>query len=187
WTVSYLIKRSSCTYMYTSSLFIAIFLVQNRNTSSIKKVQLSITNSIDKINSFLTEDSLSIIKNTYQQLAIGKVRITNGHVVSNLTFGFWISLFSKRYYKNFSVKEIKSIFNISRNLINENKLNHIYHDLSAIKNFRDRIFHYEKVNNHKLYINIDNLLDKYLKLIDVENVLNESFKKINLKLQNHFI
>ncbi len=103
-------------------------------------------------------------------------------MVSNLTFGFWISLFSKRYYKNFSVKEIKSVFNISRNLINENKLNHIYHDLSAIKNFRNRIFHYEKVNNHKLYINIDNLLDKYLKLIDIENVLNESFKKINYKL-----
>ncbi len=125
---------------------------------------------IEQINSFLTPDSIAIIKNTYQKLINEKSAVTNGDMVSNLTFGFWVSLFSRRYYKNFTMKEVKSIFNISRNLINESKLNHVYHDLAAIKNFRNRVFHYERVNNHKLYINMEQLLAKYLKLIDVEGV-----------------
>ncbi|MBY0380258.1 MAG: hypothetical protein K2P99_07665 [Burkholderiales bacterium] len=167
---------------YARLHLIEVALRNKINTVLVNKFELDWLINIEKIHSFFTQDSISIIKNTHQKLLNDKSIVTNGDIVSNLTFGFWVSLFSKRYYKNFTTKEIKSIFNISRNLINESKLSGIYHDLAAIKNFRNRIFHYEKVNNHQSYRNIEQLLDKYLKLIDVDNILSNSIRDIQQKI-----
>lgn len=131
---------------------------------------------------FLYKDTIDILHNQIISIKKQKTNINHDDIVSNLTFGFWVSLFSRKYYKKYSTTEIKTVFNVPRHAIaNETKLLQISRELAVIKNFRNRVFHYEKVNNHTSYVNIGNLLNKYLKALDLENILQESISLVNFK------
>lgn len=103
----------------------------------------------------------------------------HGKNLSNLTFGAWINILSK-HYKLFSDKDLSYLFNLSKKQINR-QYSQLCHELRMIKNFRNRIFHYEKVDKHHHYSNIGTLTDKFIKLLDIEGVLVSSVQMLSSK------
>ncbi|MBN2857989.1 MAG: Abi family protein [Candidatus Delongbacteria bacterium] len=71
----------------------------------------------------------------------GKIPVTSGKVIAELSFGFWTSLFQKYHYKLIGGVVIhcfpKKPLNVNRHIIN-NKLNNI-------RLFRNRIYHNEPI------------------------------------------
>lgn len=71
--------------------------------------------------------------------------ITNYRLVAELSFGFWSSLFSNKYVAVWKAnKRIRRIFPNSSIGVKE-----INKDLNDIRRFRNRIFHFERIFNHK--------------------------------------
>lgn len=107
-----------------------------------------------------------------------KAELQNDDMLANLTFGTWIHILNK-HYRLFSDADLSYIFGLSRKQINT-QFNKLCNELKIIKNYRNRIFHYEKVNNHHQYHNIEHLIDKFIKLLDIDNILEDSVRKLKI-------
>ena len=153
-------------------------------------LEISLRNSIDILlsekiaynwhekNDFLTKDSKDKICQAIEFLKKKREKIQKHKIIAELSFGFWVNLFKKPYEKKLRINDLKKIFpNLplrNEKLINREK---IYKELNHIRNFRNRVFHHEKVLNKDSYNNI---------IYDIENILvyfdNEVYlfvKKIN--------
>jgi hypothetical protein len=133
---------------------------------------------------FLHYDSLAKIKEVQKRIILSKKELTHEQIISELSFGFWSSLFRKSYTNKMRLTDLKYIFPnlpfkkdklVTRDYINK-KLNHI-------RKFRNRIFHYEKIINNVEYKNIKNDIFELLLYFhkDIYNLVNEliSYKKAN--------
>ena len=80
--------------------------------------------------------------------------VTRGKIISELTFGFWVNLCTKKYNPKIWTKKgaFKGVFiNYPTNLKEEIHL--ISSKLAKIKSLRNRIFHYEPIlNKNKQYV-----------------------------------
>lgn len=139
---------------------------------------------------FLHKDSSTKIDEVKKRIVLSKKKLTHEQIVSELSFGFWSSLFRKSYTNNMRLSDIKYIFPnlppkkdklITRDYIN-NKLNHI-------RKFRNRVFHYEKIINNIEYKDIkDDILELLLYFNDdifnlaYELTINKKGKDIDVKL-----
>ena len=98
--------------------------------------------------------------NKYCKLKItaSKNQITIDKLVSELTLGFWTSLFNKNYAKDFW-KPLMYAFPLLNN--QQKHRNVIAFKLNNIRKFRNRIFHYEPICNdlNILSINHANILE----------------------------
>lgn len=118
---------------------------------------------------FLTKDSIEKVLQAKSLLIKRRERIDKEKIIAELSFGFWVNLFKKPYDKKLRINDIKTIFpnlpNKEEKLINReilfNKLNHI-------RNFRNRVFHYEKVLNKDNYNNINEDIFEIIKYFDNE-------------------
>ena len=83
--------------------------------------------------------------------------------MNNLTLGFWTGLFHNYYYKILWEKDdlIKEICPYLTN--KERDLKSIFESLDSIRNFRNKVFHFNSIQN----INLDEL-DKTLNKITFE-------------------
>ena len=103
-------------------------------------------------------------------------KVTNDRLISELTLGFWVHLFTKHYKTKLWDKRdfFEKVFpNYSCNRVLRN-ISPIQNDLLAILKLRNRIFHHEIIINGKkspqeYYQLILNLL--HLLSVDVENLL----------------
>ncbi|MFW2552631.1 hypothetical protein [Aliarcobacter butzleri] len=118
---------------------------------------------------FLTNDSKEKVSQAKGLLLKRKERITKEKIIAELSFGFWVNLFKKPYEKKLRIKDIKLIFpNLptkEEELINRDLL---FKKLNHIRNFRNRVFHYEKVLNKDNFNNIYNEIFEIIKYFDDE-------------------
>ena len=153
-------------------------------------LEISIKNSIndlltDKLGEnwlenkdFLTNDSLRKIDEARNILYKRAELISKSKIIAELSFGFWVNLFKKPYEKKLRTKDIQKIFtNLppkKEKIINREV---IYKELNHIRNFRNRVFHYEKVINKDNYNQIFDEIDEVLFYFDKE--LFDCVKKAN--------
>ncbi|RBQ31239.1 hypothetical protein CRU92_08690 [Arcobacter sp. FW59] len=112
---------------------------------------------------FLTNDSKEKVSQAKGLLLKRKEKTTKEKIIAELSFGFWVNLFKKPYEKKLRIKDIKLIFpNLptkEEKLINRDLL---FKKLNHIRNFRNRVFHYEKVLNKD---NFNNIYDEIIEII----------------------
>ena len=127
---------------------------------------------------FLTNDSLRKIDEAKNILYKRAEPISKSKIIAELSFGFWVNLFKKPYEKKLRTKDIQKIFtNLppkKEKIINREV---IYKELNHIRNFRNRVFHYEKVINKDNYNQIFDEIDEVLFYFDKE--LFDCVKKAN--------
>ena len=127
---------------------------------------------------FLTNDSLRKIDEAKKILFKRAELISKSKIIAELSFGFWVNLFKKPYEMKLRTKDIQKIFtNLppkKEKMINREV---IYKELNHIRNFRNRVFHYEKVINKDNYNQIFDEIDEVLFYFDKE--LFDCVKKAN--------
>lgn len=127
---------------------------------------------------FLTNDSLRKIEEAKKILYKRAELISKSKIIAELSFGFWVNLFKKPYEKKLRTKDIQKIFtNLppkKEKIINREV---IYKELNHIRNFRNRVFYYEKVINKDNYNQIFDEIDEVLFYFDKE--LFDCVKKAN--------
>ena len=153
-------------------------------------LEISLKNSINELlteklgenwledKSFLTNDSLRKIDEARNILFKRGEHISKSKIIAELSFGFWVNLFKKPYEMKLRTKDIQKIFtNLppkKEKIINREV---IYKELNHIRNFRNRVFHYEKVINKDNYNQIFDEIDEVLFYFDKE--LFDCVKKAN--------
>lgn len=94
-------------------------------------------------------------------------QITHDKLVAELNFGFWTSLFSKPYDKQLRATTLVKIFN---NLPPKNKFRVsrevISKDLNAIRKFRNRVFHHEKIIDSEKLKEVTDQIGRILIFLD---------------------
>jgi hypothetical protein len=144
-------------------------------------LEISLRNAIDKHFSkkigedwykdenFLTKDSIFKINQAKDLLQRRRESTSKHKIIAELSLGFWVNLFKKPYDKKLRINDLKNIFPNhppkSVKLINRDTL---YKELNHIRNFRYRVFHYEKVLNKDNYNIIFNEIDEILRYFDDE-------------------
>lgn len=110
---------------------------------------------------------ISKIEEAKNFLKLKQEECTKDKIVAELNFGFWTSLFSKTYEEQMRKNNLIKIFN---NLQKNKQINRAYlsRKLNNIRNFRNRIFHYEKIINKPEYLNIENDINEILEFLDKE-------------------
>lgn len=120
--------------------------------------QKQIKNAIDKIKSFKKTNHRS--KNFH-----GCLRICDNKIVSELSFGFWKIMFSKRFVvgKFWDKQSFTELFPYYTQYINLKIIEDIEKKLDKIRNLRNRISHHEPIFKHDLkdILNDINLLLKW--------------------------
>ncbi|WP_151943220.1 hypothetical protein [Aliarcobacter butzleri] len=118
---------------------------------------------------FLTADSKIKVSQAKALLVKRKEKTSKEKIIAELSFGFWVNLFKKPYEKKLRIKDIKLIFpNLPKKeekLINRDIL---FTKLNHIRNFRNRVFHYEKVLNKDDFNNIHSEIFEIIKYFDDE-------------------
>ena len=153
-------------------------------------LEISLKNSINELlteklgenwlenKDFLTNDSLRKIDEAKKILFKRAEPISKSKIIAELSFGFWVNLFKKPYEMKLRTKDIQKIFtNLppkKEKMINREV---IYKELNHIRNFRNRVFHYEKVINKDNYNQIFDEIDEVLFYFDKE--LFDCIKKAN--------
>lgn len=101
------------------------------------------------------QDQINIARS---KIIASKNQVTIDKLVSELTLGFWTSLFNKNYAKDYW-KPLMYLFPILSN--QQKHRNVIAFKLNNIRKFRNRIFHYEPIctDLNVLLINHSNILE----------------------------
>ncbi|MGB3961793.1 MAG: hypothetical protein WBK95_06120 [Sulfurimonas sp.] len=143
-----------------------------------KFLTLSIGENWYEDQNFLTKDSIRKVEEAKNVLLSRRESVSKNKIIAELSLGFWVNLFKKPYDKKLRINELKKIFPnlpapqekfISRDVL--------YKELNHIRNFRNRVFHYEKVINKDNYNNVHNEIFEILGYFD--NEIHEFAKKVN--------
>ncbi len=144
-------------------------------------LEVALRNSIDRLlsekiredwhedASFLTADSRQKIAQAKELLAKRGESTIKQKVIAELSLGFWVNLFKKPYDKKLRINDLKRVFpNLPPRDKKFIKREIIYKELNHIRNFRNRVFHYEKVINRDDYNDIFVEIDEILGYFDDE-------------------
>lgn len=133
--------------------------------------------------SFLTADSLKKVKEAKSILFRRGEKISKSKIIAELSFGFWVNLLKKPYAKKLRTNDLQKIFinlpSKEEKIITREIL---YKELNHIRNFRNRVFHYEKVLNKNNYNNIFDEIYEILKFFDSE--LSKYVRDLNNKKED---
>ena len=129
-------------------------------------------------NSFLTKDSQFKVQQAKEMLQKRRESTSREKIIAELSFGFWVNLFKKPYDKKLRIKDLKKVFpnlpSKQEKLMNREV---IYRELNHIRNFRNRVFHYEKVINKNNYNTVFSEIEEILNYFDTE--LNTFAQRLN--------
>ncbi len=148
----YNVQVSESFYPILAALEISL---RNRLYTAIAKLKGNdwLLNEIDK-QSILSKNERNILLEAYKKLNNKHKSITNGAIIAEMTFGFWINL-CKKSYKN-SLWDKQGFFNnvfpdfdsyFSSPTWDKTKV--IFPELKEILRLRNRIFHHEIIINNK--------------------------------------
>ena len=87
---------------------------------------------------------LKVYNETDEECKLSLKSFTVGKIVANLNFGFWTNLCVKKYNSNIWNKP-KCFYGVFPNYPEKPSINIIAKKLYAIRRFRNRVFHYEKI------------------------------------------
>ena len=144
-------------------------------------LEVTLRNSIDtllsekisvdwyKHDDFLTKDSKVKISQAMELLKMKKEHISKDKIIAELSFGFWVNLFKKPYEKKLRINDLKKLFpNLPSKKTKITNRESLYRELNHIRNFRNRVFHHEKVLNRDNYNLIFSEIDEILSYFDEE-------------------
>lgn len=127
-----------------------------------------------EIENFLGLNEIKRINEAKQKLVRAKKEITANRIISELSFGFWTSLFNKNYEQKIWNKHSKLIFpNIPKKHRNRKYLST---KLNAIRYIRNRIFHFEPIFKNK------NLKFTHIDILNMIMWLNIAVYDITIEL-----
>jgi len=128
--------------------------------------------------SFLQKDHLSKIFDAKNKIKSRKESLNKDKLVAELSFGFWVNLFKSSYDRQMRIANLKQIFtNLPSKDIKLINRNELFQKINHIRNFRNRIFHHEKIVNNIQYQNIEIQIDEILGYLH-EDILSFS-KRLN--------
>lgn len=168
---SYNIKISQAFYPVLSILEIAL---RNKINAAIEQT-LKPDWLLEEINKqdILRDKEYKILIVAKNKLEKSNKSITKGHLISELSFGFWVHLCTKTYKtrlwhtKNF----FRTVFKNYPDMKQFDKMSYIYPVLKQALEIRNRIFHHEIIINNQTGIeNIYNQMKELLFYIDEESV-----------------
>lgn len=118
---------------------------------------------------FLTKDGISKVQEAKNILLGRREPISKNKIIAELSFGFWVNLFKRPYDKKLRIKELRKIFpNLPKSEQKFINREIIYKELNHIRNFRNRVFHYEKVINKDSYNSVHDEIYEILSYFDNE-------------------
>lgn len=133
----------------------------------------------------LSDKEYKKLKAVEQSLIKSKQQITNDKLVSEMTLGFWVHLFTKSYKLKFWDKKgfFELVFPNYESNKKLRKISDVYNDLNLILRLRNRVFHHERIINKKIDIEIQyKIITKLIYLLskDMLNLLNQisNFEKL---------
>lgn len=117
--------------------------------------------------SFLQRDHLSKIAEAKHKIKSRKEILTKDKLVAELSFGFWVNLFKSSYDRQMRINNLKQIFTNfpakQEKLVNRGEL---FKTINHIRNFRNRIFHHERIINKSEFQNIENEINTILSYLN---------------------
>lgn len=166
-------------------------LIFSKNTYiPLSILEIALRNGVDKLLSdkvgvdwyedkdFLTEDSKKKIYGAIKYLTKKREAVTKEKIIAELSFGFWVNLLKKPYDKKLRINDLKKIFlNLPSREVKMVNREVLYRELNHIRNFRNRVFHYEKVLNKDGYNQINENIFEVLNYLHVD--LFEYAKRLN--------
>lgn len=157
----YNVQISESFYPVLSALEIAL---RNRLYNAVASLK-SNNWLIEEVNTqnILSDNERNILLEAYKKLNNKHKSITNGAIIAELTFGFWINLCKKSYKNSLWDKQgfFDSVFPDFDNYFISptwDKTKVIFPELRDILRLRNRIFHHEIIINNKN--GIENCYDK---------------------------
>lgn len=127
---------------------------------------------------FLTKDSKEKVDQAIALLSKRRESTTKQKIIAELSLGFWVNLFKKPYDKKLRINDLVKIFpNLPPRHVMFVNREFLYKKLDHIRNFRNRVFHYEKVVNRNPYDVVFDEIEAVLGYFD--NEINEFTKKAN--------
>ena len=128
-------------------------------------------------------DTVSLTPWGYQQVGNAKQKIAKtgkpispGHIVAELHFGFWTSMFEDHYERNsrFLPRGIKKVF--PRLVKSQHNRKKIKAGLEGIRFLRNRVFHHERIIHWK------DLPDQHVGIIETLGWISPELSEMALKL-----
>jgi len=153
-------------------------------------LEITLKNSINKLltykigekwyedKSFLTVDSLKKVNQAKDILFRRGEKIIKSKIIAELSFGFWVNLFKKPYAKRLRTGDLKMIFlNFPSKVEKTINREVVYKKLNHIRNFRNRIFHYERVLNKD---NFNTIFDEIYEILNYfDNEISNYSRDLN--------
>lgn len=166
----YLYNIKLCKSFYTS---LNMFEIAFRN--SVDRALQNFTGTSDWFEKLsLARECIENINAAKKKIQKRKKSITHDRVVSELTLGFWTSLFSKRYaQEKFQPYIIKQCFRNAAKA--ERSATSLWSNLEKIRHLRNRVFHYERLIHWK------DLKARHEKLLEFTKLLAPKSYEILLK------
>jgi hypothetical protein len=105
---------------------------------------------------FLRQDQIQKIAEAKQKIKKRQEEVSKDKLVAELSLGFWVNLFKKPYEQQMRINNLRQIFsNLPKKEENFISRKELFTKLNHIRNFRNRIFHHEKILEKKAFQNIE--------------------------------
>ncbi len=118
---------------------------------------------------FLQKDLLSKIFDAKQKIKLRDELLTKDKLIAELSFGFWANLFKSSYDRQMRISSLRQIFtNLPSKDIKLINRSELFKIINHIRNFRNRIFHHERIVNKPEFQNIENEINEILNYLDKE-------------------
>ena len=112
---------------------------------------------------FLQRDQLKKISDAKAKIKSRNEYLTKDKLVAELSFGFWVNLFKSSYNNQMRINTLRQIFSNlppkKEQLVSRKE---IFQALNHIRNFRNRIFHHERVFGKPEFQNIEQDINQIL-------------------------
>ena len=167
----YLYNIELCTALYPS---LNMFEISFRN--SVDKALQTFTGTAEWYNCInLSSESLNKINSAKRKIQNCGKQVTHDRVISELTLGFWTSLFSRKYnQEKFQPYLIKQCF--KKALKNLKSAIPLWQYLDKFRYLRNRVFHYERLVHWK------DLNQQHENLVNCISWFSDESYKILLKI-----
>ncbi|WP_285906682.1 Abi family protein [Pseudodesulfovibrio pelocollis] len=161
WLLRYIWNIKLCESLYPG--------LQNLEVALRNAIHNTLSEAYETRFWFLKEGLLKVgereqISRVERLLPPGKKKIA-GKYIAELGFGFWISLFHKRYHDSLMPKIMKAAFPRKAHPL---KRSQVVRELEAIRKLRNRVFHHEPIWNNPRLAVLHNHILQYVAWLNYE-------------------